>query len=500
VGSAVLMAVLYSPGQDPSRVYYGTDTRAQSLLMGAVAAMLVYLHGPIRTAVMQRALRVLAAIAACYTLWLWSTLSERSDGLYRGGFLLASLAVVIVIVSVTQPDRGRLGRALSWSPLRWIGMISYGLYLWHWPVYLTLTGTRTGLEGNALLFARVGVTFAFASLSYYLVERPIRRGTFHIPRPAYSAPALLAMLLAALVLATSGAGTAPGSAAARAIAAGSAAKSSAPKPASSTPASAQSAPDPGAGPEAPAHRASALMLGDSVAISLGEGLDAVTRENPDLSSVNRGTLGCGMLRRGEIDMGTQLYEQAGVCDDWNDRWITEIDKLHPDIVMLLTGAWDLLDRKIDGTWYRPGDVGFDRYFLSELDQATQTLTSRGSKLVILTTPFFYRAELVGQTGHDWPEYEPWRVDRINALYRDFLVAHPGRYTLIDLNRFVSPGGKYAESIDGIRIRGDGVHFTMDGAVYVSNWLVPQLEQVAKLPTAATTGPVEQFDPRHLRPT
>ena len=242
------------------------------------------------------------------------------------------------------------------------------------------------------------------------------------------------------------------------------------------------------------------MLGDSVAISLGEGLDAVTQDDPNLTSVNRGTLGCGMLRRGEIDMGQQLYEQAGVCDDWNDRWLTEIDEFHPDIVMLLTGAWDLLDRKIDGTWYRPGDVGFDRYFLSELDQATQALTSRGSKLVILTTPFFYRPELVGQTGHDWPEYEPWRVDRINALYRDFLVAHPGRYTLIDLNRYVSPGGKYAESIDGIRIRGDGVHFTIDGAVYVSNWLVPQLEQVAKLPTSAETGPVEEFDPRHLRPT
>ena len=109
-------------------------------------------------------------------------------------------------------------------------------------------------------------------------------------------------------------------------------------------------------------------------------------------------------------------------------------------------------------------VGFDRYFLSELDQATQVLASRGSKVVILTTPFFYRPELVGQTGHDWPEYEPWRVDRINALYRDFLVAHPGRYTLIDLNRYVSPGGKYAESIDGIRVRDDGVHFALEGAI------------------------------------
>ena len=75
-------------------------------------------------------------------------------------------------------------------------MISYGLYLWHWPVYLTLTGTRTGLAGNALLFARIAVTFAFATASYYLVERPIRRGTFHLPTPVFTAPAVAAALVA----------------------------------------------------------------------------------------------------------------------------------------------------------------------------------------------------------------------------------------------------------------------------------------------------------------
>ena len=210
LGSAVLMAVVYSPGHDPSRVYYGTDTRAQSLLMGAVASILVYMHGPIRTAFMQRALKVLAVVAAGYTLWLWSTLSERSDLLYRGGFLLASLAVVIVIVAVTQPNRGLMGRALSWYPLRWIGMISYGLYLWHWPVYLTLTGTRTGLAGNGLLFVRLAVTFAFATASFYLVERPIRRGTFHLPTPAFTAPVIAVALVVGLVLATGGRGRGAG--------------------------------------------------------------------------------------------------------------------------------------------------------------------------------------------------------------------------------------------------------------------------------------------------
>ncbi|HEY7106090.1 MAG TPA: acyltransferase family protein [Acidimicrobiia bacterium] len=498
VGSAVLMAVLYQPGHDPSRVYYGTDTRAQSLLMGAIAGILVFRHGPIRSAAARLVLKVLAVAGAAYTLWLWSHLSERSDSLYRGGFVLASLSVAVVIVAVTQPDRGLLGRALSWYPLRWIGMISYGLYLWHWPIYLTITRTRTGLDGNELLFARLAVTFAFATASYYLVERPIRRGMFRIPRPSVLAPIAVAGLVAGLVFSTAGAGPSPATAAQRAIEQ----QPDVPSAASARTASARAKP---ASPDlsglsalAPSQPANVLLLGDSVATTLGVGLDRVAESDPELTVANRATLGCGMLRRGEISMGLQLYEQAGECDDWADRWLTKIDEYQPNVVVLLTGAWDLLDRKIDGEWYSPGEVGFDRYFLSELDQATQLLASRGSKVVILTTPFFSRPELVGETGHDWPEYEPWRVDRINALYRDFLVAHPGRYTLIDLNRYVSPGGKFTDTLNGIPIRDDGVHFTLEGATYVSEWLAPQLERVAQLPATPDPSTIEHFDPRHVR--
>jgi peptidoglycan/LPS O-acetylase OafA/YrhL len=491
-GSAVLMALLYQPGHDPSRVYYGTDTRAQSLLMGAIAGILVYLHGPVRSLFMQRVLRGLAVVGAAYTIWLWSNLSERSNALYRGGFLLASLSVVVVIVSVTQPERGLLGRALSWRPLRWLGMISYGLYLWHWPVYLTLTATRTGLEGTALLFARLATTVAFATASFYLVERPIRRGTFRVPRPALIAPAVAAALVLALVLSTAGTGTTPATAAQRALEKKLPARAASPVPPPASTAAGSAPTVPVATPSP----VSVLLLGDSIAISLGEGLDRVAGEDGDLESVNRGTLGCGMLRRGEVDMGLQLYEQPGQCDDWNERWLTKIDEFHPNVVVLLTGAWDVLDRKIDGQWYSPGDVAFDRYFLSELDQATQLLASRGSKVVILTTPFFSRPELVGQTAHAWPEYEPWRVDRINALFRDFLVAHPGRYTLIDLNRYVSPGGRFTDTLDGVHIRDDGVHFTLPGATLVAQWLVPQLEQAAREP-ATSAKPEERFDRRHL---
>ena len=98
---------------------------------------------------------------------------------------------------------------------------------------------------------------------------------------------------------------------------------------------------------------------------------------------------------------------------------------------------------------------------------------------MLTTPFFSRPELVGQTGRNWPEYEPWRVDRINGLYRDFATRYPERYTLIDLNDYVSPGGKFAEYIGDVRVRDDGVHFTPDGADLISAWLAAAAPRAAR---------------------
>ena len=123
-------------------------------------------------------------------------------------------------------------------------------------------------------------------------------------------------------------------------------------------------------------------------------------------------------------------------------------QFQPDVVMVLVGAWDILDRQVDGHLVRFGSVEYDTSFLHQLDDATTLLASTGAKVVVLTTPFFSRPELVGQTGREWPEYDPGAVDRINSLYRDFLANHPGRYRMVDLNKFVSPQGKFTDELNG----------------------------------------------------
>jgi hypothetical protein len=123
--------------------------------------------------------------------------------MFEGGFLLCAALATVVIADVRQFHVGPLGRILSLAPLQWIGRISYGIYLWHWPVIVYMTAGRTGLSQPWLDISRVGLTVGLASASYYLIELPIRRRSFPgwarwTVAPA-SAVALAAVILAATV-------------------------------------------------------------------------------------------------------------------------------------------------------------------------------------------------------------------------------------------------------------------------------------------------------------
>ena len=304
--SATLMAVLYQPGRDPSRVYYGTDARAQSLLIGAVVGIVLFMHGPLRTRTRHAvAVRIAAVVGAGYTLWLFSRMSERTDALYQGGFLIAALAVSAVIVSVVQPDRGFLGRFLSVSPLRWVGRISYGLYLWHWPVYLTLTETRTGLDGFWLLVVRVAVSVGLATLSFYAVERPIRAGTFRLPKPQIVAVAAATALVVAVFATTTGGGDSVAASTERALRANAPAPDAAPP--TTTPATGT---DAGTATTTPVAPLKLMVVGDSVAGTLGLGFQNRSAST-GLTVWNRGRLGCGMFYDGSVFIGGELTPVGG---------------------------------------------------------------------------------------------------------------------------------------------------------------------------------------------
>ena len=163
VVSVTLMAIWYRPA-DPSRVYYGTDTRAHLLLVGALLALVPWRRWPQWLGAL--------ALAVCAAAMLIAT--DHSAALYRGGMLVNAVLVAAVIGAVVSRPDARLARALGVRPLRDLGRVSYGVYLWSWPVIVLCTTSRTGLSGAALDGLRLALIACATVASYFLVERPIR--------------------------------------------------------------------------------------------------------------------------------------------------------------------------------------------------------------------------------------------------------------------------------------------------------------------------------------
>lgn len=195
--SALLMALSYTPGIDPSRIYYGTDTRATGLLLGAALAF-VWRPGERGPGGICARLRTRGATGRLRRRWGWTRpalldaaalitlaalaffclrLDEFQPLLYKGGFAAVGLTTAALIFVVAHPG-ARIGNAvLGCAPLRWIGKRSYGIYLWHWPVFMvTRPGMDVPLDGTTLLVLRLAATVLLAHLSYRYVEEPIRRG------------------------------------------------------------------------------------------------------------------------------------------------------------------------------------------------------------------------------------------------------------------------------------------------------------------------------------
>jgi peptidoglycan/LPS O-acetylase OafA/YrhL len=177
--SALAMAALYLPGTDPSRVYYGTDTRAFALLIGAALALL-WPSRELQADVSPRTRRTLdlagtASLLLIVYMVIWT--NQYQPSLYRGGLVLLSLATAVTVAVIAHPA-SRLAKILSWNPLRWIGVRSYGIYLWHYPV-VVLTSPEVDTGGfdpwRAALQAAISV--ALAALSWHFVEKPIRYRT-----------------------------------------------------------------------------------------------------------------------------------------------------------------------------------------------------------------------------------------------------------------------------------------------------------------------------------
>ncbi len=452
VASAVEMAVLYRQGDALTRLYYGTDTHAQSLLIGV--ALAVALAMPVRRnepgsspaegcwgwSPGTRSLRVVVAAAGVAGLLVdaafWWRVPYDSAFLWQGGFFLVDVGTAAVLLAAVSLPRGAIARGLAVAPLRFIGRISYGVYLWHFPLFQWADPARTGLSGYALFGVRLAITLAVATASYFLVEQPIRSGMLLRRWRAWiGTPVAVGAVATLAVLATAGAGIA--------------------------------APVVPTSPHAASRTGQqvVMVVGDSTALTLGIDL-AFAASARHATVVDKGILGCGVAEISEVSSQgeTQPARVAAACNPtspagerWPALWRKWLRQYHPSVVAILAGRWEVSNVLWHGTWTNITHRAFASYVRQQLERAVVISSSGGAHVDLLTAPC-YSTGTEPATGLVTAN-SPRRLAIYNDLLRRVAVDSASSTTLVNLNALVCPSGHYRQTIDGVTVRSpDGVHF------------------------------------------
>ncbi len=451
-GSAVLMVCLYDPSQDPTAIYYNTATRAQALLVGAALAFAISWWTPAVRRLGSNLWGALAGVGCTGLVVLSATVTIGGSFTYEGGLTLAALSAAALVGGVTLAGSSLAAQLLSLRPIRYIGRISYGLYLWHWPIFVGLDGARTGLHGPALFIIRLVATFTVAVASFHLIEMPIRRGALRRSREMRIEAAVISavVLVAAFFQPAAGA----------------------PVPLNELTAAFAfypgQVPQLAAAPPGPPVRV--LFVGDSVAAMLGNGLRLVSPQY-GIALDNMGLSKCS-LEDSPFRIQDSVVESPPQCADRPAAWTRELERVKPQVVVFLARL-DIVDRFESGKWVHIGQPTYDASLRTNLGHTVAVLSSTGARVVLATTPYYSSGETLD--GSPWPEDAPWRVRQYNVMLRQVAAEHPGVVSVLDFNRIVDPEGHYQAVIDGVPVRStDGVHFTWAGDFWLAPRILPQL--------------------------
>jgi hypothetical protein len=322
---------------------------------------------------------------------------------------------------------------------------------------LALNGERTGWSGWSLFGLRCSVTIAAATASWWLLEQPVRRWRPVIV-PLLPLAGAMAATAAAVTMLVIPVGTKP-SDSLQGPSIDSAALIAPEKPVEIRSPSAQ---------RAPGNRTVAVF-GDSVAWTMMRYLPPI----PELSFSNYTTIGCGVARGGPYRYFGQTLNQKPECDAWPSRWAQRINHDRPDVVLLMVGRWEVVDRTSEGRWTHIGDPAYDTYLRGELNRALDILGSTGARIVVTTEPYNRRGEK--SDGSLYPEDRPGRVDDWNTLLRDVVAKRPN-VSILDLNKKLCPNGVYTSKVNGIKTRIDGVHPTPEAVKWLTPWLADALKR------------------------
>ncbi|MEO7198003.1 MAG: acyltransferase family protein [Solirubrobacterales bacterium] len=459
--SVAAMALLWS-ANDPSPAYYSTFSRAHELLVGALLALLLSRNATRAAASRMRGWSpaVVGISASLAVLLAFGIANDQTSAYYYGGSMAFCLAVALLIAAVERPGLNPVRDALSVSPARYVGRISYSLYLWHWPVIIWLNEDRVPLSGAALDGLRIAVMVSLAALSTHLLEEPIRRGEIRdylTPRRlVFAVPALSGLVVLAIIGATRGAQS-PESATYVTVTAPAGVADS------------KSSGDPPV----------IALFGDSVPRLLEPALTTVAESGRSIV-INAAVTGCAVTEGLQADTSGEVVPWQQTCE--TTAWPNQarvIDRYNPDVVVWYS-ATENTPRIIDGESFPPGTAAHREDLRAALEVAYERLTARGATLIVVRVPLHgippEGCESLEQSERcATDEAANATVPYINAQLEWLANRHSADTRLISLDDVFCPSGSPCPSeIDGLPVRPDGSHFSPEFAPQVARALLDRV--------------------------
>lgn len=484
IGAAVALPFVFDMSDD--RVYFGTDTRAPELLIGALLAVVLSSRALRRRLALRTSWRGAAiwsgAAALSVQMWMWWSLEQSTTWLYRGGFALYALLSAVVITAALLPT-GPVAKLLAAAWIRWLGTRSYGVYLFHWPIFLVFRQELAELGPLLDAVLATALTLLIAECSYRWVELPVRRGDWpsaqRAPLVTIAAVVLVAMMTFLPWTAVDEAERIDFD---RAL-------DSFEQRRAETRSATEVAPTTTVAATPPVPRIA--TFGDSTALQTAIGLANYRLETTGTGEVlGDVALGCSVSRF-DANRFDVVVPATDACRDWPLTWPQVLDVDRPDIAQLVTGAWEVPDVRLPGsrTFSSLGDPTVDAFVLDELRLAADTLSQDGAMVLMVLWPAYASWAADGRSEGYRHQADPARMARLHELQRQVAAERPDTVRILDLASWV---GARAEDRS---IRPDGIHFSESHMTdFYREWMAAETDRIwadwwreHRAPTATAEG-------------
>jgi peptidoglycan/LPS O-acetylase OafA/YrhL len=453
IGSAMLLAAQWNPA-DPSVAYYSTFCRAHELLVGALLALVLRRRAGATSSAWSTTAVGGTALAAVIVAIAVAT--GDSAAYYHGGSLAFCVVVAILIAGVERRGPNPVRDLLSLGPVRYLGRISYALYLWHWPVIVWVTTASVALSGAALNAFRLVLMTGAAVASTHLLEEPIRRGRLArwlTPRRVgYALPAVSAVMIPMTLALTRGGG-------APARAQDITAAASRLRLKATAAAKQRSATE----SRATGGKPRVVVFGDSVPELLKPSLEAAAHR-AGVRLIDAAVPGCGLAPVTQTDVAGNVVSWQSECDSiaYPDEHRV-VARYEPDIVVWFSNR-ENQPVLVDGVSYRPGTPEHRRVLRRAMLVAHRRLTADGAHLYLVKVtphadpPGGCASPDVNQECAANAQFNP-TVPYVNTQLR-WLARRYADTTMISLDGLICPGGPPCPAtIDGVPVRPDSTHFS-----------------------------------------